>query len=318
MRLVFFRNKFYVYEPGKPSPRTSLRTSNRAEADRRFADYQASLKRKPTTVAEIFHDYLAERGPRVASPETLHFAIKRLAPVFGHLRPDQIDRPLCRDYIAQRLRQNVGNGTIRRELVVLNAALHWVDKHSPAILEMPAAPAPKSRHLTREQYRALREAARKVPHFYLFVVLAYTTAGRATAILELTWDKIDFERGQIKLGTGERRTKGRATVPMTDSAREVLMEFRKAAVSNFVIEYAGHPVRSVKRAFKAAAARAGLPKDVSAHWLRHTAAVRMVENGVPMSEVAQYLGHSSTAVTERVYGRYGPDYLRKAASSLEC
>ena len=33
--------------------------------------------------------------------------------------------------------------------------------------------------------------------------------------------------------------------------------------------------------------------------------------------VAQYLGHSSTRVTESVYARYSPSYLKKAANSLE-
>jgi integrase len=43
----------------------------------------------------------------------------------------------------------------------------------------------------------------------------------------------------------------------------------------------------------------------------------MAEGGVPMSEIAQYLGHSSTRVTETVYARYSPTYLRGAAKALE-
>lgn len=31
----------------------------------------------------------------------------------------------------------------------------------------------------------------------------------------------------------------------------------------------------------------------------------------------QYLGHSSETVTYRVYARFSPDYLRRAASALE-
>jgi len=61
---------------------------------------------------------------------------------------------------------------------------------------------------------------------------------------------------------------------------------------------------------------AGL-EDVSAHVLRHTAAVWMAEAGVPMDEISQYLGHSNVEITRRVYARYSPDYLRKAASALE-
>jgi hypothetical protein len=194
---------------------------------------------------------------------TAKFNVKRIIPAFGYLRPDQVNRARCREYVAQRREQGVRDSTIRRELAVLSAALHWADKKTPAIVEMPPQPPPKSRHLTREEYRTLREAAKKVPHMHLFVILAYSTAGRAGAILDLTWDRVDFERGQIRLGMGEKRAKGRATVPMTEGVRAALLEARKAALTDHVIEYGGSPVKSIRRAFKAAAARAGLPRDTS-------------------------------------------------------
>ena len=34
-------------------------------------------------------------------------------------------------------------------------------------------------------------------------------------------------------------------------------------------------------------------------------------------KVSQYLGHSNSAVTERVYGRFAPDHPRDAAEVLE-
>jgi integrase len=58
-------------------------------------------------------------------------------------------------------------------------------------------------------------------------------------------------------------------------------------------------------------------EGVSQHVLRHSAAVHMAEAGVPMSEIAQFLGHSSTSVTERVYARYSPDHLRRAAAVVD-
>jgi len=62
--------------------------------------------------------------------------------------------------------------------------------------------------------------------------------------------------------------------------------------------------------------KAGL-EEVTPHTLRQTAAVWMAEAGVPMSEIAQYLAHTPTRVTEKVYARYSPDYLRKAAGALK-
>ena len=36
-----------------------------------------------------------------------------------------------------------------------------------------------------------------------------------------------------------------------------------------------------------------------------------------MSEIAQLLGHSDSQITERVYAKFSPTYLRKAAEALE-
>jgi integrase len=83
-----------------------------------------------------------------------------------------------------------------------------------------------------------------------------------------------------------------------------------------VVEYADTPVRSIKKALARAARRAGL-SWVSPHVLRHTAAVWMTEAGRPMAEIAQYLGHTDSRLTERVYARFSPDYLRGAAAALE-
>ena len=43
----------------------------------------------------------------------------------------------------------------------------------------------------------------------------------------------------------------------------------------------------------------------------------MAEDGVPMEQVAQYLGHNDSRTTERVYARFSPDFLRAAARSLD-
>lgn len=311
MRLVLYRGAWCAYwrdDQGKPH-RRALRTKDREAAERVLADLQ-----RPTiggTVRGVYEAYLEDKGV-----ERARFAWKRLAPFFGHLRPDQITRLLCRTYAAQRRRAGVLDGTIIKELSALRAALRWHDKNTPAVIELPQEPAPKDLHLTREQYRVFREAARKTPHLHTFVVAAYSTGGRASAVLELTWDRVDFNAGVIRLSFGERRRKGRATVPMTDSLREVLEAARPAALTNYVVEYAGRRVLSVKRAFARAAEQAGVPW-CTPHVLRHTAAVHMVESGVPIEEVAQYLGHTSVSVTYRVYARFSPDYLRKAASALE-
>jgi len=175
-------------------------------------------------------------------------------------------------------------------------------------------PTPREVFITREQFQALHDAA-KAPHVRLFLMLAWFTAGRKEALLSLTWDQINFKTGVVDLGAGVGN-KGRAKPPMSPSLKNALQESKKAAVTDYVVEWAGDRVRSIRKGFDKAAQAAKLP-GITPHDLRRSAARVMIEKGIPMSEVSQYLGHSSTAVTEKVYGRFSPGYLRKAAEALE-
>jgi integrase len=82
-----------------------------------------------------------------------------------------------------------------------------------------------------------------------------------------------------------------------------------------VIEWNGKPIKSIKKALERISERTGV--DFSPHVLRHTAGVWMAKADVPMQKIAQYLGHTSSKVTERVYARYSPSFMRDAADALE-
>lgn len=324
MRAKLYRDWWYAVwvEDGR-TRRASLRTQDAEEAKRKLLDFQRDFRPERSGVGDIMDAYLADRQTQVIRYDRIADAWKALKPHFAHLRPDQITREACREYAAFRRtvtfrnrKRPIQDGTIIKELTVLRAGLNWHDKNSPAVFEMPSTPAPKERHLSREEYGRLLKSAQRTNHLYLFIVLALATAGRAEAILELTWDRVNFQTGLIDLKKGTGRRKGRATVPMTGFAREALQGAFPAAMTPYVVEYAGGPVKSVKKAFARACEEAGL-EDVTPHVLRHTAAVWMAEAGHPMTEIAAYLGHSDSRVTERVYARFSPDYLRKAASALD-
>ncbi len=53
------------------------------------------------------------------------------------------------------------------------------------------------------------------------------------------------------------------------------------------------------RIVKAAAKRAGLPPDVSPHWLRRAHASHALDRGTPISLVQATLGHASIATTDK-------------------
>jgi len=325
MRAKLYRGTYYAVwsDAAGATQRRSLRTIDREEAERRLIDLRVAMAAPPgATTGEIVQAYLDEKKDRIADHARLENGWKQAKATFGHLRPDQITREICRDYTAQRQQQGVAlrgrptsDATILKELNIIRQALNWRGVQG-AVIEAPSAPPPRDRHLTKAEFQRLLEAC-GMAHIRLFMVLALSTAGRKSAILQLTWDRVDFDRNQIRLAVvGERNRKGRALVPMTDRLRSELLIAKDAALSPYVVEYAGGPVLNIKKGFAAAVARAGLG-DITPHDLRHSAAVWMAEAGVSMDEIAQFLGHSDPRITYRVYARFSPEYLRKAASALD-
>ena len=313
-RLGRYKGRWYAIWNDNGTKRASLRTKDRAEAERAFADFLKRWDAPGETIADIMQAYLRDKAHTAAEPERLVFAWKALQGMFGPLLPSQITRDQCRTYICQR---NASPGTIRRELTTLRAGLRWFDPTGGgAVFELPPPPPPRERHLSRDEYERLVDSVRRTPHVYLFVILGIATAARATALLELPWNRVDLDRGIIRLGVGNR-LKGRATVPITERASQALREARECALTPFVIEYGGKRVKRIRKAFMRAVDRAGLGKDVTPHTLRRTAAVWMAEAGIPMQEIAAYLGHSNIDVTYRVYAQFSPSHLRGAAAALE-
>ncbi len=299
--------------------RLDARTAKDAEREARDLILKQTAPPNGMTVEQVWNAYTAEMGDRRQGAKMRQTGLNVL-PDFGHLSVDQITAQDCRIYIAKRREAGRKDGTIRTELSCLRIALKWAQKvnlirAAPAI-EMPSSPPPRDRYLTRDEVSRLLQAAVD-PHIRIAMLLMLTTAGRIGAILELTWDRVDLDRRVIKLATNDiGPRKGRATVPINNTLMAALQPAREAALSDYVVEWGGRRVKSIKTGFNAAVARAGID-HCTPHDLRRTAGRFMVEAGVPIEEVAQYLGHTNPHITRSTYGQFSPDHLRRAAGSLE-
>lgn len=309
------------YDKAGKRHRYRLGTDNARTAELRAPGIYAELVR-PTgkTCQELWDAFVADYAGR-AVVANMASQWKALQERFGRLPGDAIAVEDCRAYVAERRAAGIVDGTIHTELGRLRMVLNWAVKQkllpSASYLERPQAPKRKENYLTREEVRLLIEAA-EFPHSRLWIILAIGTGARTTAILQLTWERCDFERGLIDLRNPEitRPHKGRAIVPMNRTVKAALLESKAGALSAFVIEWAGQPIGSIKQSLHSAGRRAGLG-HVTPHMLRHSAAVHMAEAGVAMEEIAQFLGHDDVETTRRIYARYSPTYLREAASALE-
>jgi hypothetical protein len=57
--------------------------------------------------------------------------------------------------------------------------------------------------------------------------------------------------------------------------------------------------------------------EVTAYTIRHTVAAEMRKRGVPVWEVAGFLGHSSGYRTTERYAKFGPDHLAEAVRAID-
>jgi integrase len=266
-------------------------------------------------VEDLWHLYLADRAKDGRDTNRQKNAWKRLAPTFGYRLGHDIAKDDCRSYADLRRRQGAALGTVRTELEYLRACLNLKYGRGSNHVWTPTQSPPRDRYLTREELEQLLDHV-STPHVRLFIVLAVTTGARMSAILQLTWDRVDFRHGTINFNPvgREQTTKRRPVLPINGRAIAALEEAARSALTDYVIEWDGSPVRSIKKAIRTAAKRSGVP--CSPHVFRHTAGVWMAQADVPLQKVAQFLGHTSTRVTERTYARYSPSFMKDAANAL--
>jgi integrase len=315
-RLVKHRGQ-YSLAYGHPRKRIATGTDDRGRAEAVAGEIWRRLNR-PTQerVSDLWTPYSQDRIANGGSEARLKSLWKTLEPAFGYKLGRAITKADCRDYAAKRKREGKANSTVKTELEALRACLRWHYGKEAPIIVAPSPSKPRDRYLTQDEARKLL-ASIEAPHVRLFVTLALATGARMGAILDLTWDRVDFEHGTIDfMPAGRDKTnKRRTVVAMAAKAREALLEMREGALTDHVIEYGGKPVASVKRAIRAASRRSGVP--CSPHVFRHTAAVWMAQADVPMQKIAQVLGHTSTRVTEHTYARYSPRFMADAMAALD-
>jgi integrase len=74
---------------------------------------------------------------------------------------------------------------------------------------------------------------------------------------------------------------------------------------------------SLTEYFKALLEKAGLPKTVRFHDLRHTCATLMIKQGIHPRVVMEILGHSQISTTMNTYGHVLPEVQREAVNVLD-
>ena len=158
---------------------------------------------------------------------------------------------------------------------------------------------PRQSMLTVKQLAEIKKHA--VPHVAWSIEVAYNLGVRTgpSELLALRWDWIDWENKQFRIYA--TKTKKWRQVPISDLFVEKLQKKQREATTEFLVEYNGRGITSIKKGFKNACRRAGLGDSIISYDIRHLFATTLLNSGGDLASVSNLMGHSSTRMTADQY-----------------
>jgi len=324
---------YWVFDhksPGKRRNPVSTRTRDRTEAERfrrLFLDDQAELTLRDqvaargTTVAELIDAYVALHVEHQDIRDATRWSLKPIRELLGELQPEDLTPPTIVEY---RVARGRADGTLRRELGALTAALNWckrarmlVGREWPEIALPPPSPVREVYIDDSDQPRFLAAAEAYSPRVGLFCALAIWTAARRRSIEELDWSRVDWRADVIDFRSDGRVTaKRRVRSPIANRLRPVLEAawIAQGRPQKGLVFWPGQTRAGSLRATLEGFFAASEWSEVTPHDLRRSAAIRMARAGVPMHEIAAVLGDSLSIVMSR-YLPFAPEHLRNAVNA---
>ena len=273
-------------------------------------------------------------------------AIERLDDFWKSQKVSAIKGETCRRYANWREKSD---GTARRELGVLQAALNWCHREgwltdAPRVT-LPPKPEARERWLTRQEAAWLIRAARSLNadgrHLQDLILHGLYTGSRKATILAMCIDMPSTMGGHVDTVNGilYRKPMGKvATKKRQGTARlpqRYLAHLPRQAVAGqrFVVERVvtvkGQQTRSrvgdIRKGWARAiilasemAAKKGIAidlSDVTPHTLNHTAITWAMQRGATIWDAAGYFSTSAETI-QRVYGHHSPHHQSTAVEAM--
>jgi integrase len=170
-------------------------------------------------------------------------------------------------------------------------------------------------YLTETEVERLVEAAKGNRYGHrdsTAILIAYRHGLRASELVSLRWDDIDFTTGRLHV----RRAKGGETSvhPLGGKELRALRRLQRESLPGihvFVSER-GAPLSAAgyQRMVARVGEAAGFPFLIHSHMLRHSCGYKLANDGQDTRAIQGYLGHRSIVSTQR-YTALAPDRFKR-------
>lgn len=318
-------------------------------------------------VADVITVYLEEVAPKHATPKDTATRLLAILKFFGRMTLTDINGNACRRYAEAQPSTSMARRQLEDLRAALGHYHKEGFVTSVPAIVLPDKAEARERWLTREEAARLLLAAWRMKqtwkgqdsdrrtgrHVARFIIAGLYTGTRSGAICGAAirptegHGYVDLDRGVFyRRAAGVRETKKRqpparlpdrllahmrrwASTPMDIKTknRGKSQNIGRMIAQDFVVEWNGKPVQSVKKSFRSACESAGLgwyetvdgkevfKTDVTPHILRHTAATWLMLNGTELSLAADFLGMTE-AVLRSTYYHHHPDFQAEAAERI--
>lgn len=191
-------------------------------------------------------------------------------------------------------------------------------KLEPELIERPKQPKLLPHVLPKEDVKAILQAHQNIKHRAM-LSLIYACGLRRGELLNLKIEDIDSKRGMLRINNG-KGAKDRV-VPISEKMLELLREYyryEKPKEYLFEGQVLGQPysAKSLENVLHQAVKKAGITKEPTLHWLRHSYATHLLESGTDLRYIQELLGHRNSKTTE-IYTHVSTKSLQKIKSPFD-
>ncbi len=150
----------------------------------------------------------------------------------------------------------------------------------------------------------------------LIIQMAYATGMRASELIDLRWQDIDFQRNTIHI----RRAKGKKDriVMLSPKIKKGLRSLSEEKAGYVFVSgrQKKYSLRAVQKIVDNARKKAGIKKKITPHSLRHSFATHLLERGIDIRYIKELLGHSDISTT-LVYTKVSNRDLSRIKSPID-
>ncbi|WP_048152540.1 site-specific tyrosine recombinase/integron integrase [Palaeococcus ferrophilus] len=263
-------------------------------------------------VIEEFRTYLELEGKSPHTVRMYSYYVERFLESGGDLNARSALR-----FLARLRRKGYSTKSLHLVVQAIKAYFRFEGMDEEAErLKPPKVPKSLPKSLRQDEVRKLlnvipptRERDR------LIVLLLYTSGLRVSELCNLKKEDVDFERSLLHVRGGKGAKDRVVPIPKAtlqlierylngrdDDSEYLFVEDRRQSKDRLSPKTVWYLLRKYGE-------RAGV--KVTPHMLRHSFATHMLENGVDIRSIQEFLGHSSLSTTQ-IYTRVTVEHLRKA------